>query len=586
MTEIRLHVLLSRAGFASRRKAEALIKEGRVQVNNRVVTTLGAKADPERDSVSVDGVSVGDRQPPTTMVLNKPVEVVTTLSDPEQRETVADLVADEPYRFLPVGRLDYHTEGLLLMTTDGELSHRLLHPRYHVPKVYQVKVRGRPDRPAIDRLREGVPLDDGPTRPAVVEVLEEGHRWTWLEIVVAEGRNRLVRRMCDEVGHPALRVVRTELATIGLGGLKPGQFRYLNPSELAALYQTADLPVPTELPARAHDAQRLVLGAARRGKGPLPSDPPPKRKDPGKDPRNGPATQDRGPRAGHRADGATPEVYKGAPARGRRPSTGGRPAGREPDRRDRRSAGSSEGRRPSSRGRDRPVRASDGPPRDRRARDFEDGRRARVQSDRPERAPRSDRTDHAGGRGRDRRSSEAVGRRSEPRGGGRPSGRRGDGARGGGRSLNRSSAGPAGRRPRDRAATGPEGRRTARSDARSSDRRFEGRDGDAARAERPRRGSARPRDDGGRGRGDRASGRTSGTDLTARAGGRAGRGGQPRGQSGRPRGRGGQPRAGGDRAGHPRSDRTGSGRGRPSGRGRGAGRTGRGRPRTTGPRSR
>ncbi|MEO1335302.1 MAG: pseudouridine synthase, partial [Myxococcota bacterium] len=272
MSEIRLHVLLSRAGVASRRKAETLIKEGRVQVNGEVVRTLGAKADPERDSVAVDGVNVGARQPPTTLVLNKPVEVVTTLSDPEARETVADLVADEPYRFLPVGRLDYHTEGLLLMTTDGELSHRLLHPRYHVAKIYQVKVRGRPGRHALDRLREGVMLEDGQTRPAIVELLEDGSRATWIEIVVAEGRNRLVRRMCDEVGHPALRVVRTELATIGLGGLKPGQFRYLRPAELAALYRTAHLPVPEELPERAEAAQRMVLGTARRGKGPLPGD--------------------------------------------------------------------------------------------------------------------------------------------------------------------------------------------------------------------------------------------------------------------------------------------------------------------------
>ncbi|MEM7678792.1 MAG: pseudouridine synthase, partial [Myxococcota bacterium] len=273
MSEIRLHVLLSRAGVASRRKAETLIKAGRVEVNGEVVRTLGAKADPERDRVAVDGVYVGARQPPTTLVLNKPVEVVTTLSDPEARETVADLVADEPYRFLPVGRLDYHTEGLLLMTTDGELSHRLLHPKYHVAKVYQVKVRGRPGRHALDRLREGVMLEDGQTRPAIVELLEDGERATWIEIVVAEGRNRLVRRMCDEVGHPALRVVRTELATIGLGGLKPGQFRYLLPAELAALYRTAHLPIPEELPERAEAAQRLILGAARRGKGPLPGDP-------------------------------------------------------------------------------------------------------------------------------------------------------------------------------------------------------------------------------------------------------------------------------------------------------------------------
>lgn len=270
MSAVRLQVILSRAGVASRRKAEAYITEGRVAVNGRVVDELGAKADPDADVITVDGEVVGPRQEKATILLHKPVEVVTTLSDPEGRETVAGLLSEEPYRFFPVGRLDYHTEGLLLLTTDGDLMNRLLHPRYHVPKVYVVKVRGRPDAGALDRLRRGVKLEDGKTRPAVVDVLEEAPRHAWLRMVVTEGRNRLIRRMCDAISHPALRVVRTELATVDLGDLKPGTYRYLDRRELARLYKTARISAPPGLCRRAETVGKKRLGTARRGKGPLP----------------------------------------------------------------------------------------------------------------------------------------------------------------------------------------------------------------------------------------------------------------------------------------------------------------------------
>jgi 23S rRNA pseudouridine2605 synthase len=272
MKLLRLQQILSKAGVASRRRAEALITEGRVSVNGEVVTTLGAKAHPEEDVITVDGERVGAAQEPATIVLHKPRGVMTTLDDPQGRETVADLVRDEPYRFVPVGRLDYQTEGLLLLTTDGELVNRLLHPSYHVPKVYQVRVKGRLRAPALDALREGVELDDGPTRPTVVELLEEGERTTWIEIVVTEGRNRLVRRMVDAVGHPAQRVVRTEMATLDLGALKPGQYTYLASLELGAVYRTAGLPAP-KLCARALEAAGEPQGKARRGRGPLPGAP-------------------------------------------------------------------------------------------------------------------------------------------------------------------------------------------------------------------------------------------------------------------------------------------------------------------------
>lgn len=272
MKTLRLQQILSRAGIASRRSAEALITSGRVRVNGEVVTTLGARAHPVEDVITVDGNRVGQAQEAATIMLHKPAGVVTTLADPKSRETVADLVASEPFRFVPVGRLDYHSEGLLLLSTDGELVNRLLHPSFHVPKIYHVKVRGRLSPEALDRLRDGVKLDDGPTRPTVVEVLEASDRHTWIEIVVTEGRNRLVRRMLDTVRAPALRLIRTEMATLELGELKPGQYRYLSPGELDALYRTAGLPAarPSE---RGRELGPVVLGKARRGRGPRPGQP-------------------------------------------------------------------------------------------------------------------------------------------------------------------------------------------------------------------------------------------------------------------------------------------------------------------------
>lgn len=269
MTEARLQQVLAKAGVASRRRAEGLITEGRVAVNGKVVTTLGVKADPDRDEITVDGKRVGPEQEAATVMLHKPVQVVTTLDDPQGRETVAELVEGEPYRFVPVGRLDYQTEGLLFLSTDGDLIHRLLHPSHFVPKVYNVKVKGRLKKQALDALREGVKLDDGPTRPTVVEVLEEGDSFAWLEIVVTEGRNRLIRRMVEAVGHPALRLVRTEMATLELGTLKPGQYRYLRPAELALMYATAGLPSP-RTSARYTEVEDKVLGKARRGRGARP----------------------------------------------------------------------------------------------------------------------------------------------------------------------------------------------------------------------------------------------------------------------------------------------------------------------------
>ncbi len=268
---LRLHKFLAQAGLASRRHAEGLIKDGRVRVNGQLITELGAKIDPEKDEVSVDGRAVRAAEARTTVVLQKPVGVVTTMSDPEGRRTVAALVAREPYRLVPIGRLDFHTEGVLLLTTDGELAHRLLHPSHKVPKIYVVRVGGHPTEARLEQLRRGIQLEDGMTEPALVSVLEVGVRSTWLEIIITEGRQRQVRRMCEAIEHRPLRVVRTSFATITGEGLKPGQYRYLPRAELTGLYGLVGLE-PPPMSERARETLGAPLGDEERSKGALPDD--------------------------------------------------------------------------------------------------------------------------------------------------------------------------------------------------------------------------------------------------------------------------------------------------------------------------
>jgi 23S rRNA pseudouridine2605 synthase len=208
-------------------------------VNNRVVTELGTKADPSRDRITVSGrllTIVADR---IYLVLNKPVGVVTTLFDPEGRPTVRDLLHRVRTRVFPVGRLDYHSAGLLLLTNDGELAQRLTHPRFGVSKTYRVKVRGVPDDAALHRLRTGVRIEGGRTAPALVRVLETRDQKSWLEITVREGRNREVRRMCEQVGLSVEKLVRIAIGPLKLGKLAPGEFRPLTDRELASLRSTA-----------------------------------------------------------------------------------------------------------------------------------------------------------------------------------------------------------------------------------------------------------------------------------------------------------------------------------------------------------
>ena len=235
----RLQKVLARVGFGSRRACEELIEDGRVEVNGEVAT-LGRRVDPEHDHVAVDGVTIPVRAGLVYYLLNKPARVVTTAHDPEGRPTVVDLVPDEP-RVFPVGRLDWDTEGLLLLTNDGDLAHGLTHPSRGVPKTYLAEVAGVPNRAALRRLREGVDLDDGRTAPARARVTQATPTGAALEIVIHEGRNRQVRRMCEAVGHPVRRLVRTRFGPLRDHRLPPGQWRPLTPSEIRALYAAIQL---------------------------------------------------------------------------------------------------------------------------------------------------------------------------------------------------------------------------------------------------------------------------------------------------------------------------------------------------------
>lgn len=237
----RLSRLLALAGVVSRRQAEAWIAAGRVRVNGQVVREPAARCVPGRDRVEVDGRPLPWPPPRVYVALHKPRGYVTTLRDPHATHTVAQLVAGIGVAVHPVGRLDAESRGLLLLTNDGALSHRLTHPRRHVPRVYEVLVRGRPSEAVLADLRRGVPLADGPSRFEAVEVLRPEGDATWLRVVLREGRNRQVRRTLATVGHPVLDLVRVAFGPVHLGRLAPGRWRYLTPAEVAALRRAAGL---------------------------------------------------------------------------------------------------------------------------------------------------------------------------------------------------------------------------------------------------------------------------------------------------------------------------------------------------------
>ncbi len=234
MSTERLQKILSQAGQASRRAAEDLIRAGRVRVNGKVIRELGSKADPVRDRIAVDGhaVSFGRLR---YIAYHKPVGVVSTMSDPQGRPAIGGLVRGLREHVFPVGRLDFDSSGLVLLTNDGELAQRLTHPRYRVEKLYRVKVRGHPSPEALDRLRRGVPLSDGTTAPAAVTLEQKLPQKTRLAIVLHEGRQRQVRRMCEAIGHPVDKLSRVAIGPLRLGTLGVGECRDLRPREVVEL---------------------------------------------------------------------------------------------------------------------------------------------------------------------------------------------------------------------------------------------------------------------------------------------------------------------------------------------------------------
>jgi pseudouridine synthase len=249
----RLQKVLAHAGVASRRACEAMIEEGRVAVNGAIVTELGTKVDPERDRILVDGEPLRPREPHRYLLLHKPAGYLSVMEDERGRPDLGDLVTSDE-RLFPVGRLDLASEGLILLTNDGDLANQLTHPRYEHPRTYLVLVRGQPSTGALWDLRRGVQLEDERTAPAQVEVVSgwprelTGDWWqegmppgqmqmTWLRLTLREGKKRQIRRMLSAVGHPVLRLIRIGLGPLRLGRLPPGQSRSLTSYELRLLRQ-------------------------------------------------------------------------------------------------------------------------------------------------------------------------------------------------------------------------------------------------------------------------------------------------------------------------------------------------------------
>jgi pseudouridine synthase len=235
---IRLQKILSQAGVASRRAAEKLIAEGRVTVNGQTVREMGTKADPAADDIRVDGRRIKAPERLRYILLNKPAGYVTTRSDPQRRRTVLDLLGGVREYVYPVGRLDYDTEGLLLLTNDGDLAAALTHPRHGVERTYEARVAGMPDHEALERLRKGIPLDGKRTLPADVVLLNKSGNGVLL-ITIREGRNRQVRRMLEAVGHPVDKLKRVKIGPIGDRLLKRGEWRELTREEVQKLRRAA-----------------------------------------------------------------------------------------------------------------------------------------------------------------------------------------------------------------------------------------------------------------------------------------------------------------------------------------------------------
>jgi len=240
-TEIRLQKVLAQAGIGSRRRCEQLIEEGRVSVNGEKVVEQGMRVDPATAIVHVNGKRIPTAPGNIVLVMNKPRGVVTTMNDEQGRPCVGDLIADRPERLFYIGRLDADTEGLLLLTNDGELANRVGHPSHGVDKTYVATVSGTVTPQALRLLKEGVELEDGPMKVDSVRIIQQAKDRAMVELVIHEGRNRIIRRLMDEVGYPVIDLVRTRIGPLHLGNLKAGQIKELQGTDLHALYTAVGL---------------------------------------------------------------------------------------------------------------------------------------------------------------------------------------------------------------------------------------------------------------------------------------------------------------------------------------------------------
>ena len=238
---VRLQKVLAAAGVGSRRQCEELIGEGRVEVDGEIVRRYGARVDPDRQIIKVDGRRIPSRQDLVYLALNKPAGVVTTMSDDRGRPTITDFLGDRAERLFHVGRLDYDTEGLMLLTNDGELAHRLAHPRYGVAKTYMAEVAGPLPRDVGRRLITGIELEEGVASADKFRVIEQAGKRALVEITLHEGRKHIVRRLLAEAGHPVSRLVRTQVGPVTLGSLRPGSTRALTTREIGELYAAVGL---------------------------------------------------------------------------------------------------------------------------------------------------------------------------------------------------------------------------------------------------------------------------------------------------------------------------------------------------------
>jgi 23S rRNA pseudouridine2605 synthase len=272
----RLQKIIAHAGFASRREAEAMIREGRVTVNGRVVTELGSKADPERDHIKVDGKLITRAETHRYILLYKPKEVMTTVDDPQGRKTVIDLIKGVRERIYPVGRLDFHSEGLILLTNDGDLAFKVSHPKHGSVKTYHVKVRGVPEERLIDKLQRGITIDGKRTLPCEIVRMKTTGRSTgrgadegnsWFEVRLREGRTQQIRKMFQVVGHPVSKLRRVAIGPLSDPSLAPGDWRELTPREVK-MVSTLTEPAQPKLKKRAPSAAKKPQERAPSAKKP------------------------------------------------------------------------------------------------------------------------------------------------------------------------------------------------------------------------------------------------------------------------------------------------------------------------------